>query len=126
MDVNNRGYIWRRDLIEKTRQLDVSQHYREILENICLRKTVNDPLDFEDFCHLIVKWREISPSSFELLYNSWVHRVGADFTGECEVFPDICGTEKPNGLGNRPQASHEAIISTDVSFVELFVFVFVM
>lgn len=72
LDTEQTGYVRRKQLIDTAYRVGVAKHCCENLQSI---GNYDDPIDFDEFCNLLVK---ISPSSLELLYQSWIHRTATD------------------------------------------------
>jgi solute carrier family 25 protein 42 len=89
LDPTNEGVISISVLVEKIRQLDPTESYiteDEIERLTCENKwrhqlksstEGSDRITFEEFCSLVMMWKEISPAGIQMMYKSWVKEMSA-------------------------------------------------
>ncbi|OQR92783.1 Mitochondrial Carrier (MC) Family [Achlya hypogyna] len=88
LDVENSGKISGAALLEKIRQADPSQIFitaeqldRLTRENQTRQEKGNQHdgtwITFDEFCALVMRWKEISPLGVQMVYASWVKEVCA-------------------------------------------------
>ncbi|KAG9416989.1 hypothetical protein AC1031_001374 [Aphanomyces cochlioides] len=90
LDPDNRGVISSSVLVEKIRQVDPTElHFTTDqlnqlnIEKLRRRESTGendvepDDVTFDEFCALVMRWKEISPVGVQMVYTTWVKEMGA-------------------------------------------------
>lgn len=98
VDIDEQGVITKQDLLHAIQHM-MNHNPNDYGEYVLMERAMmshqdhlkDDRIDFDQFCDLVMQWKEMAPKSLEILYNSWIqdHYISSvqDFGDALDVFP---------------------------------------